>query len=121
MKPSARKCQKPAHVCGLPGEETHELAHLLAHAAGAAAQIVLEELADEALQHQDLPDGWVGGEGTQQRDAVACDGRGAAVTLGGRGVAAAQHGERPVLAGREGGLVGTRAGARGACGRLPLL
>ena len=89
-----------------PGEQAHELAHLLPHVAGAAAQVVLEELADEALQHQDLADGRVCGERAQQRDAVARDGRGAAVALVGRGVAAAQHGEGAVLAGREGGLVG---------------
>ena len=96
----------------VPGEQTDQLAHLLPHPRGAPAQVVLEQLADQALQHQDVADGAVGGERAQQRDAVARHGRGAAVALGGGGVAAAQHGQRAVLAGGEGGR-GRAAGRLG--------
>ena len=68
-----------------------------------------------------MPQGGVGGEGAQQRDAVPCDGRGAAVALVGGGVAAAQHGEGAVLAGGEGGLAATAAAAGRLGGRLTLL
>lgn len=44
----------------IPGEQTDELADLLPHGSCAAAQIVLEQLSDETLQYQDLPDGGVG-------------------------------------------------------------
>lgn len=72
-----------------PGEETDQLAHLLPHGRCTSAQVVLKELADEALQDQDLPQSWVGGQRTEQSDAVPRHGRGAAVALGGGGVAAA--------------------------------
>lgn len=102
-----------------PGEETDQLAHLLPHGRCTSAQVVLKELADEALQDQDLPQSRVGGQCTEQSDAVSRHGRGTAIALGGGGVAAAQHGKRSVLAGREGGLVATAARRLGGC--FPLL
>lgn len=51
-----------------------------------------------------MADSSVGGQSTQEGDAVLGDGGGTAVAFGGRGVATAQDGEGPVLAGREGGL-----------------
>lgn len=102
-----------------PGEETDQLAHLLPHGRGASAQVVLKEFTDEALQDQNLPQGRVGGQRAEQSDAVSRYGRGAAVALVGGGVAAAQHGERSVLAGCEGGLVAAAARRLGGC--LPLL
>lgn len=49
----------------IPSEQTDELADLLPHGSSAAAQVVLKQLSDEALQYQDLPDGSVGRQCTQ--------------------------------------------------------
>lgn len=102
----------------LPGKEAHNLAHLISHGCWAAAEIVVKQLPDEALGYQDVAYGAVGGHGAEQSDAVLRDGRGAAVTLGGRGVAAAENRQGSVLAGGERGL---HRGARGPGGGFSLL
>lgn len=90
----------------IPGEQTDELTDLLPHGSGAAAQVVLKQLSDEALQYQDLPDGSVGRQCAQQSDAVARNCGRTAVALGGGCVSTAQHRQGSVLAGCEGGLGG---------------
>ena len=65
-----------------------------------------------------MAQGGVGGQGPEQGDTVLRDSRSAAVALGGGRVAAAQHRQGAVLAGREGGL---HRGPGGLGGRFPLL
>lgn len=93
----------------IPGEKTDQLAHLLPHGCCTSSQVILKQLTDETLEDQDLPKGWVSGQCTEQRDTVTRDSWGTAITLGWGGVAAAQHGECPVLTGSEGGLVAAAA------------
>lgn len=65
-----------------------------------------------------MAQGRVGSQCPEQGDAVLRDGRGAAVALGRGRVAAAQHRQGAVLAGREGRL---HRGPGGLGGRFPLL
>lgn len=52
----------PAPSQSSPGQKAHELAHLLSHSGCAPAQVVVKELSDKALGHEDVPDGRVGGQ-----------------------------------------------------------
>lgn len=47
------------------GEEAHELADLLSNGCSATAEVVIKELSDEALGDEDVPQGWIGGQGPQ--------------------------------------------------------
>lgn len=65
-----------------PGEETDQLAHLLPHGCCSSPQVILKELTNETLEDQDLSEGWVSGQRTEQSDAVSRHSRGTAVALG---------------------------------------
>ena len=104
----------------LPGEQADELSDLLPHGCGSSPEVVLEQFSDQALQDKDLPESGVGGQGSEQSDAVSSDGGGTAVALGGGGVATAQNRQGSVLRGREGGLM-RAAAARGFSGCFSLL
>lgn len=45
----------------VPCEQADELANFLSHGTCATAKVVLKQLANEALQYQNLSDGRVGG------------------------------------------------------------
>ena len=49
------------------------MADLLPHGCGASAKIVIKELPDEALGDENVPQGWVGGQGPEQCDAMFGD------------------------------------------------
>lgn len=80
------------------------MTNFLSHGTGATAKVVFKQLSNEALKYQNLSDGGVGGQSTQESNAVTRDCRCTAIALGGRCVTATKHREGPVLTGSKSGL-----------------
>ena len=74
------------------GEQTHQLPDVCPHAGRSSPQVVLEELADEALVTEEAAQAGVGGQGAQQGDAVFHRGARTAITVRQSGIV-----EREVL------------------------